>query len=356
VLKTIDRIEYLDSIRGIGALIVVLSHYETFLPLISKEGKIFKGSVAVSIFFVLSGYVLSKSLKCITRLSLIDLIDFIIKRFCRLWIPFAAALLISLSIHHFSNKINITLNSFSSEYVERWEQKVIKNQVKNELIEFYSPNLLAPSWTLKPEFYNSIILVLFILVFKKPTLYLISATILFSYLNTITLGAVQFALGSLLYYHETKISQIIKNSKIAMPGIIFIVIVIFIPQNIISLTSNWTILGLLGFAILAFVQATKSIQSILNQTVLKFIGKISFGIYLMHWPIMFIILPIFHKNLKNSSLSNHSVWCITALICMLITILVSILFYNLVEKPSIQLGKILVNILHKKTLWSILNA
>ena len=63
------RLEYLDSIRGVAALFVLLSHtvaafawpkgFDTFLnlPFVSI---LFSGQEAVCMFFVLSGYVLSK--------------------------------------------------------------------------------------------------------------------------------------------------------------------------------------------------------------------------------------------------------------------------------------------------------
>lgn len=105
-----DRLEFLDGIRGVAALIVVFHHALIYFTLglysgqpqhskfswdIALSGKsfllFFAGNFAVSIFFVLSGFVLSHVfLK--TRSGPVALVA---KRYVRLTVPITAASLIS---------------------------------------------------------------------------------------------------------------------------------------------------------------------------------------------------------------------------------------------------------------------
>lgn len=108
-----DRLEFLDGIRGVAALIVVFHHALIYFTLglytgqpqdskfswdIALSGKsfllFFAGNFAVSIFFVLSGFVLSHVFLR-TRSGPIALVA---KRYVRLTVPITAASLMSWAI------------------------------------------------------------------------------------------------------------------------------------------------------------------------------------------------------------------------------------------------------------------
>src|SRR5690242_16187456 len=80
------RLPYLDSIRGLAALIVVICHVlstDRRLPVPNVAGfKIFWATTfAVSVFFVLSGLVLYRQL----QREKLDYVSFLIRRFFRLF-------------------------------------------------------------------------------------------------------------------------------------------------------------------------------------------------------------------------------------------------------------------------------
>lgn len=93
------RIEYLDSIRGLAALFVLLSHTAGAFAWPATYGAVlrwpfisilFEGKEAVCMFFVLSGYVLSKpyvSSPANTVPRKIFLPTFYLRRFTRIWLP-----------------------------------------------------------------------------------------------------------------------------------------------------------------------------------------------------------------------------------------------------------------------------
>ena len=98
------RLVYLDSLRGLAALSVVFGHYwgsyssPEFIKAIDSTPLSFfyNGSGAVSLFFVLSGYVISKNyFKNPEKLEQINFIDYFIKRCFRILPLFIFCLLIS---------------------------------------------------------------------------------------------------------------------------------------------------------------------------------------------------------------------------------------------------------------------
>src|ERR1700733_11347309 len=95
----------LHSIRGIAALVVAVGHalvYYQTPQWFRAIGLTFNGRAAVVLFFVLSGFVLTKSLRSMP-VQLKPLSDYYIRRFFRLypalWFASAMALLYLLFIH-----------------------------------------------------------------------------------------------------------------------------------------------------------------------------------------------------------------------------------------------------------------
>lgn len=98
------RIDSLDSLRGLAALIVLLHHCYYMLDS-SKAGELsivrlsplrlfVAGHAAVIVFFLLSGFVLALPY----RSEQPHMLGFIIRRTCRIYLPFASAVLLSIAI------------------------------------------------------------------------------------------------------------------------------------------------------------------------------------------------------------------------------------------------------------------
>jgi peptidoglycan/LPS O-acetylase OafA/YrhL len=348
MIKKSSRIEYLDSLRGLGAIIVGLAHYETFYPFILNGEKIFKGHVAVSLFFVLSGYVLSLSLRKEDAFQNFTLGAFIIKRFFRLWVPFSMALIFSLFCHESGKTTSLASPPFSQEYVERWTKKIDTSQVKNELLDFYSPNLLAPSWSLKPELVNSLILPFGILILRHSILWFIFSVLLGVYFNILPFAGLHFSLGVLLAFYDKHVINFVRYTRIAVPGMCLICLFYFINLQNILIFDTWAIWAVCSFALLAFVLASPKLQYILDTRFLRFLGTVSFGIYLLHWPIMFISLPILSNFTVKNPIFFEARWFLFGLIYIFITFLASTVFYIFVEKPAIKLGKQIAELYNNK--------
>lgn len=130
------NLSYIDSLRGIAAIIVIMSHsFLYFIPSVHTGNVIkgtfeyylynssfaffYKGSSSVYLFFILSGFVLSYS--CLIKFNEINYLRIAInKRFLRLAIPVSGSILISyflMNMHMFSyNNIDIAsplVNAYS---------------------------------------------------------------------------------------------------------------------------------------------------------------------------------------------------------------------------------------------------
>src|SRR5882762_8330002 len=89
----------LDALRGIAALMVVINHFVLVGPLWwvtrSPLRVVALGHEAVILFFILSGFVLTLQLNSSSR---INYLDYLIKRICRIYLPYLAVLLAAIAI------------------------------------------------------------------------------------------------------------------------------------------------------------------------------------------------------------------------------------------------------------------
>lgn len=89
----------LDALRGIAAVMVVINHFVLLGPLmwVSKSPLrvVALGHEAVILFFILSGFVLTLQLTSCRRIAYRD---YLIKRICRIYLPYLIVLLVTISL------------------------------------------------------------------------------------------------------------------------------------------------------------------------------------------------------------------------------------------------------------------
>jgi peptidoglycan/LPS O-acetylase OafA/YrhL len=97
------HIKELDSLRGIAAVIVMISHYSVLYPTFRQDihhtpfDLFFSASASVSLFFALSGFVLSISFFNNKKQSIYK--QFILKRFFRLYTPYIVSVFIAMLLY-----------------------------------------------------------------------------------------------------------------------------------------------------------------------------------------------------------------------------------------------------------------
>lgn len=347
------RIHYLDSIRGIAALMVVVYHYIGWRWSDTLEFKlaafVFNGNDAVSFFFVLSGFVLSFSYIHTDRKVAFG--RYLYKRILRLYPAFILNIVLLFCYHKRKAPISDTL---SAVFVDNAHPRLWK-----ELgMIFNAHDLYLPGWTLQIEMIYSLLIIPLILIFRRQK-HLLWAILIGSYF----IGSVDmriymthFILGiGLAAIYPSLKTQTFKESKLypwrwPMALLIF---TLFSFRNLAKFVQPinelfhffWKInirwehfSGIAAFLMLVVVIMHKPSQRFLLKPVLLYLGKISYSIYLIHWLLVIFIMDYWDTWAKVLGSGALRFWGMLILF-LAATIALASLMYRYVEAPCIKLSK-----------------
>ena len=355
-----QRILYLDAVRGIAAMSVLIFHVIESHWGWMKEAKIanifFNGSDAVAMFFVLSGLVLSlKAFEKKTPINAPFYRRFAVSRVFRLYPAFLVMLVIYAIYERAAANEPLTTtltDSFLLNKYKFWEEALLVRE---------NHTLFLPDWTLGVEVGLSLLVPFMILLIRYDRKLFIYAiiTCLFigkSYISEFTL---HFALGVLIAFHFQEILQFTNNNKwwykyrwYLLPLIIVMyslrhVLQLFpapaqlryLFEHVLSL-NEFSFSGPAAAILLLLVVNSIRLRAFLSNKILLFIGEISYGIYLSHW----LFTLIFMRNFEYfQSLISGKGEFMLFLFYLSFTVVSSIfagyLLYRFVEKPFIQLGR-----------------
>ena len=355
MIKT--RLHFLDSIRGIAAFCVLLSHtFACFLfapsPLlqtISRHIFIFDGQFAVRIFFVLSGMSLSiaylsaplknetkncfEAKECVHELAFRQLKRMIAQRYFRLALPIAmTSTLIMIMINMgcmVNNKID---NQFSNDWINLFfhlnhvsTDYFLKFSFYDSIFthgtdKYWLGNSINPVlWTMPIEFMGSMLVLICILLLKDDKRKWMGYWILAVFFYMCNSFMFHFILGifiSELYVKYQHIYLSFDNKVNYMSIAIIILLLIFT-----SLTSPRSIgiTGLISFLIILLCSTNKLVITFLEKPIFLFLAKICFTLYLVHLPIITSLTSFLVKKF-DPIFPLH----ITILLSGTITIIVSI--------------------------------
>lgn len=361
----------LDGMRGVAALTVVLSHIVAgFLPTVyfGKDAAeqttwhsifaatpgfiVINGSFAVYIFFVLSGYVIAAS----SERTTLPLFAQCSARLFRLSLPCAAAIIMTFTLF----KLNAMHMISASEIIDHpW----IRSQYSNSDISWGAAfaeamgayyidgesSLLPVLWTMQRELLGSLgIYVIFKLTSNASVrliLYLLASAICVV-ANLQPQYYICFAAGAAM--HDLGIAHI-KCPKL----IVFVAITLgiffggkpfFSPPShsvyfpLVKLTDSFDVTGLIypaGAVLLVFGALTSpGLQNVLGGRCGVFLGRISFPLYLVHFPLLGSVEAAGFVYFGHmSSLAFVTV----TLFYMSVVVAVTLLFDKLVERPTLKL-------------------
>jgi peptidoglycan/LPS O-acetylase OafA/YrhL len=315
-----NKLASLVFLRAIAVLCVCFCHFAKPLT----EGYVYSpifsfineyGKYGVEIFFVISGFVIPLSLEN-GKYQLSDFMRFIYKRVIRLHPAFIAAIALTLIITYFSFKFK------HLPFPETFES------IAGSILVFQNLGLNVVFWTLRIEAEFYIFIGLFFILLKNfPSiaLYIVIPVLLlasqFDYFNAIGLlkHLSYFLMGTIGFLIYAKKGQVWHHYLLLLVVIIFSFLFTSIPNMIDSIPAS--IAGALTILFILFYKG-KTPQS------LNFIGKISYSLYLVHYPISRIIIRFLMKLLPAPI-----AW-ILFLIVFTIVIPVAWLFYKYLEAPS----------------------
>ena len=343
ILTANKRLLFLDSSRGLAALVVLFSHFQlTLLPQLNNSWLLktpfhlmLDGTSAILYFFILSGFVLTLSIKSDEKISFESYMKFITLRIFRIYPAFIFTLLFSYVVIH---NLEPGPTTWLSQY---WKtQYDFHSLVKQAALIVRLPNdpllrLIPQDWTLSIEIALSMILPLLVFTFrKKSTFFLIVIYLLVQFLK-IDPFIFDFCLGIFMACNLDALKNIWANNKYKIYLLSFAFSLIsadFAFPNLMKVTDiilihhkSWG-LAIILWAIISSVK----IQRFLTFKPMIFLGKISYSFYLLHLIILFIILRFSTLNAATF-----------LLVYLIITVLISSLTYYLIEKPSNKISRFL---------------
>jgi peptidoglycan/LPS O-acetylase OafA/YrhL len=363
-MKT-GRIAPLDSLRGLAALIVVFHHclvtFPTFwavyqrpatTPLMRFLGNtpvhlLWGGPEFVLVFFTLSGFVLSLPFwggKPLTYRQ------FVVRRVLRIYPTYLAAVSIGMILLVFLGQTPLTgLSDWTRDF---WNRPLDWKTVLDHVFLMASAGnnyIDTPVWSLVVEMHASLLFPLLILAIARSEAWTFAAALAlallgdwaaridprgFPFLTSFATTASYlwlFVIGALLARHRVELARAIARVPVAVQLLV-------LAGALVALNAIWQFgageqyrfLEQAGAILLVACAATMGwLQRLLDVAPLRWLGKISYSLYLVHFVVLFTLLYAFRSE----------VTFVRVLIAVpVLSILAAAVLYRFVEVPSIDWG------------------
>ena len=363
--KNSIHISAFDTVRGLAAFSVVFSHYFTAYGAPTRSGLwkqvwsytplhiVWDGFAAVSLFYVLSGLVLSLKYFRDTpspNLSGFKFSEFFTGRVFRIWTPYLAVFLLSYALRRWIGFYEgATVPPVSHSLFSTWNAAIPFTRLVSEGLLLQSGDffLVPQGWTLPIELAISFFVPVGILLASRNTGWLIFFTVLLIGPLGATSYIFHFAAGILLAKYYSQIRDWLgprRGWKVSalLLGLILYTFRFTLPVYFrweLSPSIPWLVTGAGSALLLMVVIASESARSFLSISWLKFIGRVSYSIYLVHFMALIILVPRLFELLHFPNRFALVAWWIGLFVLSAATLGLAALSYRWVEAPSMAFGK-----------------
>ena len=364
------RYAELDSLRGIAALTVVLGH---FLNVWKTESwwadfnasplrVIAAGHEAVLLFFLLSGFVLAIPFR---KSQPPRYPEFFVRRFCRIYLPYAAAVVLAAV----ADQVFYSMTPTGNPWIDQtWNQPPTRRLILQHFLmigHFDNFQLNTAFWSLVYEMRISIIYPLLYWLSRK-----ISAPLLLSgaFMVTIVAALCEDRLGSegffydFLYGSFFVVGIILQNNVVQLGDWLrartateraAVVVVALLCFDGPGALPSWRLLGssllplyladwtsLFG-AVLILLCAINLpfVRRFLHRPFVLRLGLISYSVYLVHATVLFVLIRL-------SVGGRYFAWLFP--VYLLVTYALAEVFHALFERPSTLLGRKIGSLMHRQ--------
>ena len=342
-----ERFCFVDALRGIAALAVVLFHASeghhipqliAVLPRWITE-IVGHGNLGVALFFVVSGFVIAHSIYS-NRVTFSFAGRFMLRRSLRLDPPYWAAIILAIGFAFLSAKIVP-----GKPLPDVTTGQVVAHVLYLQEILGY-PEINTVFWTLCLEVQYYLIYVVLLAVTRnnpdapyqgKPTIAVIGAAALLSLLWPT--GVIQNGLwpGSFLPFWHSFLLGVVAywswRNRTLIP--LFIGFTLVIAVSAIFTNNGFSLVSAMAAICLWCAAVTGQIVKSLRWSWLQFLGKISYSLYLTHNPITGASFRAGFM-LTGDTLVWEAFWWIVSLACCIIF---AEAMWRLIEAPSIRLAR-----------------
>jgi peptidoglycan/LPS O-acetylase OafA/YrhL len=374
------RLNYLDSIRGLAACMVLVFHssISVMQPVSNLEAafvsiptficyiiqKVLIGYVAVIIFFVLSGFVLAYSL----LKQPVPYSAFAIKRVFRIYPVFVFVILLAYALHFFGVRLGLASQLFLPWGVSPPNLSLaefVKHLVLWGTKEALTLDVVI--WSLVHEMRISLIFPLILFSLRKYRWRALLVSFLFSFAcsilefhrtGTISTGkfettffdtflatgfySVFFVAGAFLAIERDRVAAIIESLQKWKKLLLFAIVAVCLIKasdvsnfkGIVAIYLN----GVGALGLIALALGGQKFGQVLNHRVPIWLGRISYSLYLIH-PLVFYGVNQTIGGLWPGLQTSVFVRALALLAGIALSLLAAELMARFIESPSIRLGK-----------------
>ena len=326
----------IDGLRAVAVVLILLFH--------AGFDWVSGGFIGVDVFFVISGYLITRNIAYQMDDGAFSFAKFYINRIRRLMPALFFTLLITLILGFYL---------FSPNDLERLGQSLLSAvfSVSNFFFwgeaDYFNPSSdikpLLHTWSLAVEeqFYLIWPALLFVL-YKLKNKTLLVAFFLISIIASLYISELyienhpeavffllpfrffEFSLGALCVFITKKnLNKSILNELIFLTGILLIVIPALTYSSDTVFPGVSALLPCLGAAAIIFVGSASRVHVVLSNKLFVSMGLISYSVYLIHWPIF-----VFYKYWVFEDIST-----IEVIVLLISSVLAGFLMWRFIETP-----------------------
>ena len=291
------KINSLESLRGLAALIVAMYHFPStsffFIP---------NGYLGVYFFFALSGFVIALNYFYIIN-SFKSLIKFQVKRFFRLYpihifvlfvvLGIQVLKLISLKFFNLSSGKEAFTPDYWYTLIDFFNHLFLVQAV---IHNGYALSWNSAAWTISTEFYSYIVFGVITLSSRNNRFIFICISVLFiyffndislltkPYINHLFLGCLKFFLSGCIFFF------IYEQIKIRLNDIFFIVLIFLLAYFYLEHLKLDNILFCTIILLVAILKEDSLISKFLNFSPFVYFGAISYSFYMIHQSVLYLYI------------------------------------------------------------------
>jgi peptidoglycan/LPS O-acetylase OafA/YrhL len=325
----------IDGLRAIAVLAVVLDHFKFTL---------FSGGfTGVDIFFVISGFLITKSIHNDLQNDSFSFKQFYIRRIRRLFPAFAFTVILTFitslllltpeAVVEFCKSAQSAIFAFSNFYF--WNQVGYFDASAET-----KPLLHTWSLSVEEQFYLIWPSVLIILGFNKKSSPIFKKLLILFLIGFFTAEAIliressaayflmparmfEFVIGALAGYLTLNKNQ---SELLSLFALISIFVCSIVYNQFTRFPGASALIPCIATAILLISEKSFINRKVLSNSVLSYVGRISYSFYLLHWPV-YVFLKIYFGHLNLA----------TQLAGIGLSFILSVTSFKYVETPFRQL-------------------
>ncbi len=354
----------LDALRGIAALMVVTNHFVLVGPLWwvlkSPLRVLALGHEAVILFFILSGFVLTLQIMSGRRVTYRD---YVVKRICRIYLPYLCVLFAAFST---ISLINVEPIAWAGSWFnDIWTGSFSGREILDHLLfigQYKANRVLPVIWSLIYEMRISLTMPLVVYgVSRFSARTCLAAALCISLVSFLFAMARNgnetsspsfsgdwamtahylgmFIVGATLARHRASWQRWLAEGNRTMLVLAASLTLFFLSRLMLSITSgaigqyifDWCVVtGAAGMVCTAI--ASRRFTLMLARRPFVFLGTISYSLYLTHTVVLLAVIHLMPA-------SGSARWAIT--MAAVLVIPVAAVTHFMIERPSILLGKFL---------------